>query len=441
MKTDFQRLVLENSEGQVIRSFEWKDESAEVVYRQDTRRLEIHPNLEWLDQMDFPYTHIKSISRNDELSKTSLPALGQSRLQLVSKVENLQLNSYRDLQLSEGQRDWWRGLIISIVVLVGIVGISLSLPRQQPQSEIPLVEHVVKLMNKPSEKKITPKNSPRPVVVAPRQNWIGSIDQVKSGLKGKAGGTFDGARKGQHGGGIRRMGALGVLGTLSAGNQRQGGVHLGAIKTSPGSGRGGGSANSGGVQTTLYGKGILAAPLGGGGNIYGAGGTGADGEGSTGRGGGQDGGGQIALYGADGDGTSSYGTKGKGGGQKGYGDASMIGAAKGAPIPLGREAIIQGGLDSEMISAVIQKNMGQVRFCYEQGLQGDPKLAGRVAISFIIGTSGMVKVAGVASTSLNSKLVEDCILLRLKSWKFPMPEGGVEVKVSYPFLLRRTGHG
>jgi outer membrane biosynthesis protein TonB len=119
----------------------------------------------------------------------------------------------------------------------------------------------------------------------------------------------------------------------------------------------------------------------------------------------------------------------------------MIGSSGGAPVPLGREAIIQGGLDSEMISAVIQKNMGQVRFCYEQGLQGDPKLSGRVAINFIIGTSGLVKIADIGSTSLNSKIVEDCILLRLKSWKFPLPEGGVEVKVSYPFLLRRTGQG
>jgi hypothetical protein len=32
-------------------------------------------------------------------------------------------------------------------------------------------------------------------------------------------------------------------------------------------------------------------------------------------------------------------------------------------------------------------------------------------------------------------------MMRLKTWKFPLPEGGVDVKVSYPFILRRAGQG
>ena len=110
-------------------------------------------------------------------------------------------------------------------------------------------------------------------------------------------------------------------------------------------------------------------------------------------------------------------------------------------VPLGKEAIINGGLDKDLIGAVIQKNMGQIRFCYERGLQSDPKLKGRVAVNFTIAGNGRVKVAGLHNTTLHSKLVEDCILMRLKSWKFPLPEGGSEVRVSYPFMLQRNGHG
>jgi hypothetical protein len=140
-------------------------------------------------------------------------------------------------------------------------------------------------------------------------------------------------------------------------------------------------------------------------------------------------------------GAGGYGTKGKGGGQSGYGKLSLTGSSGAMPIPLGQEASVAKGLDKDMIAAVIQKNLGQVRFCYEQGLQSDAKLSGRVAIDFTIGGNGLVKTAGVENTTLNSKMIEDCLVMRLKTWKFPLPEGGVDVKVSYPFVLRRSGQG
>jgi hypothetical protein len=138
-------------------------------------------------------------------------------------------------------------------------------------------------------------------------------------------------------------------------------------------------------------------------------------------------------------GGGGYGTKGKGGGQAGYGKISLVGSSGSATIPLGKEAIVEAGLDRDLISGIIAQNMGQVRFCYEQGLQSDPTLAGRVAIAFVIGGNGQVKTTAVESSTLNSKQVEDCIALRLRSWRFPLPAGGVDVKVSYPFVLRRAG--
>jgi hypothetical protein len=98
-------------------------------------------------------------------------------------------------------------------------------------------------------------------------------------------------------------------------------------------------------------------------------------------------------------------------------------------------------LDRDQIAAVINKNLGQVRFCYEQGLQGDPNLNGRVAIAFTIGGNGAVKAANVDNSTMNSKAIEDCITMRLKTWQFPLPQGGVDVKVTYPFVLRRAGQG
>jgi hypothetical protein len=170
----------------------------------------------------------------------------------------------------------------------------------------------------------------------------------------------------------------------------------------------GGTGGSGGVQTSLYGKGITSAALGPGANISGGGG---------------------------------YGTKGKGGGQAGYGSLSLVGSAGGMPVPLGAEAEIAQGLDRSAIDEVIRRNLGQVRFCYEQALQGAPSLSGRVAMGFVIGGNGLVKTADVENSTMANKGVEDCISMRLKTWKFPLPQGGVDVKVTYPFVLRRQGQG
>ena len=375
------QLVMENGQGEVVRVFPWDSDKAIVVHRQDNRRVEIYPNVVWLTQQKIPFTVIKEVTRQ-QLADKAVDIEGMGQLRLVPQVSGTIANV--DHEPDDDRRAWWRSFGLAFIVIGGFMAFTLNAPTETPALEEELKQHVVKIV----------KRAPKVEQVSVPQAMVAKKTTKVKPTKVKKSVS------------VKRMGALGVLGRLSKSKQ-YGGVNLGAVKTSPGPGLGG-SAGSGGVQKTLYGKGIIAAPVGAGGNIKGAGG---------------------------------YGTKGKGGGRDGYGSMSLIGSSGSAPVPLGREAIIQGGLDRDMIAAVIQKNMGQIRFCYEQGLQGDPKLAGRVAVDFTIGGNGLVKVAGLGSTTLNSKIVEDCILLRLKSWKFPMPEGGVEVKVSYPFLLRRLGRG
>jgi TonB family protein len=118
---------------------------------------------------------------------------------------------------------------------------------------------------------------------------------------------------------------------------------------------------------------------------------------------------------------------------------ALMGATGAKTTQLGNEASVAVGLDRDQIAAVINRNQGQITYCYEQGLKDTPGIAGRVAIAFVIGGNGSVKSAQVDSTSLNAKQVEDCMVMRLKTWKFPVPEGGVDVQVKYPFKLERAG--
>ena len=370
------QLYLLNSNQETVRVFDVQSGKASLVYCYEHQRLELVAE----PQGDPSHSsHFETISELDMEKSTfpiSVPGWGVLSCTAGDNlIKNVEAHE-------ESKKPWWTSLIVVIVGGISFVGLMHVTPQMTPSIEEELKQHVVKII----------KKSPPPPSNSTSLNVKASeTTKVKP-------------KKSQPT--VQRRGALAVLGSLKKSQQR-GGLNLGAIKTSPGSGLGG-TQGSGGVQTSLYGKGLLSAPLGAGQNLQGAGG---------------------------------YGTKGRGGGQEGFGQLSLVGSLGTSSIPLGKEAIIQGGLDQESIASVIQKNMGQIRFCYEQGLQSDPKLMGRVAVDFTIGSSGTVKAASLSSSTLHSQLVEGCILMRLKTWKFPLPEGGVEVKVSYPFMLRCLGSG
>jgi TonB family protein len=96
-----------------------------------------------------------------------------------------------------------------------------------------------------------------------------------------------------------------------------------------------------------------------------------------------------------------------------------------------------GSLSKEVIRRVIQRHLNEVRFCYEQGLNQQPELAGRVAIRFMVNPAGAVQQAQVASSELNHPATEACIASAVRRWTFPAPDGGGYVTVSYPFLFDR----
>lgn len=379
-------IIFKNSQDEIFRVFSWKEkplnapESIHLIYRQDLKRLDLTFYPERLEEMGRDFIKIAEISRQQQPGLVFTAETGV-KVEVTAEVANTIAPM---LHVEESNKTWWQSL--GAVAALSLIFISATLNVKIAEEEIKeeLKQHVVKIM-----KRKPPQNRKVQIFTS---NFGKRTQKVSAKQSKKS---------------VNRMGALGVLGSLKNSRQR-GGVNLNAAVVSAGPGLGGGTAGSGGVQTTLYGKGIVAAPVGVGGNLKGGGG---------------------------------YGTKGKGGGQAGYGSLSLVGSAGTGLVPLGKEAVIQGGLDRDMIAAVINRNMGQVRFCYEQGLQSDPKLTGRVAVNFTIGASGAVKTSSINNTTLNSKIVEDCIMNRLRSWKFPLPEGGVDVKVSYPFLLRRVGRG
>lgn len=133
-------------------------------------------------------------------------------------------------------------------------------------------------------------------------------------------------------------------------------------------------------------------------------------------------------------------TAGKGGGKSasGMGGLAAGSTGSGGVGLIEEEGEITGGLDREVIAQYIKSQLGQILYCYERQLSANPDLFGKVAVKFTIGPSGAVEQQLIGDTTLKNKTVEGCILNRVAAWKFPQPQGGTRVLVTYPFLFKST---
>ncbi|MCX7943849.1 MAG: AgmX/PglI C-terminal domain-containing protein [Deltaproteobacteria bacterium] len=139
-------------------------------------------------------------------------------------------------------------------------------------------------------------------------------------------------------------------------------------------------------------------------------------------------------------GIGTVGTRGRGAGQGGYGyGVGSIGGKKEHDIGIsGGTPMVLGSLDKELIRRVIRAHANEIRYCYELELAKNPGLWGKVSVNFVISPTGSVQSAKVKETTLNNQNVENCIISKVKGWKFPEPKGGGIVIVTYPFILKRT---
>ncbi|MBL7556159.1 MAG: energy transducer TonB [Bdellovibrionaceae bacterium] len=405
--TQKQIYFLENEQGQAVRAVEWETSELSFILRHDTRRMEVCSDLDALKKAGIEFTVLESVDKKFFNLKKRYPIRSiTGELSLVAETDEVQPN----VELAEDDSKEFmlilkKTALAAFVLALFLVGISYFASSTTPPKEE--LEIVQVLDRKDIEKPpvvVAPAQKPMPKqkiaqIVKPKKQ----IKQPTARVSRSQNARIAPVKKTPN---VAQMGALGILGSMQKSNQK-GGLQLNQAQTTAGIGRGG-SAGSGGVQTSVYSKGMFAAPLGSGNRANGGGG---------------------------------YGTKGKGGGRGGYGKVTLVGAGGTSNSffePIESEAWTEGGLDRNAIAAVINRHLSEVRFCYEQGLQKKPNLSGRVSMNFIIGPSGSVSTAKISNSSLGHAPVENCIRDRLKTWKFPQPHGGVNVKVSYPFALRRV---
>ncbi|MGA9521360.1 MAG: AgmX/PglI C-terminal domain-containing protein, partial [Myxococcaceae bacterium] len=138
-------------------------------------------------------------------------------------------------------------------------------------------------------------------------------------------------------------------------------------------------------------------------------------------------------------GLGGLGTKGGGRGAGGYGSIDLGGRGKDVTRVIPGKTTVIGGLDKDVIAKVIRRHQNEIKYCYEQELNKDPALSGKVAVLFTIDPAGSVSDANVSETSLNNATTESCMLARIRRWRFPEPKGGGVVTVTFPWIFKPAG--
>ncbi len=201
-----------------------------------------------------------------------------------------------------------------------------------------------------------------------------------------------------------------------------------------------GKGKGAGGLSTVFGQGGLGGDLKGAiGNMYGpvvgdsqgVGGLGLKGTGTGGGGAGE----TIGI--------GAVGTKGRGGGLGGYGSGvGGLGSKRDRDIAIsGGDTKVIGALDRELVRKVIRDHADQVRYCYEQQLTLNPKLEGKVSLTWQINADGRASstIIDRGNTTLANEEVARCIMSRIVTWEFPKPRGGGIGIVTYPWILRPSG--
>lgn len=142
----------------------------------------------------------------------------------------------------------------------------------------------------------------------------------------------------------------------------------------------------------------------------------------------------------EGTGTGTAHGKGTGGGGTVEGDfvsKGSVATGTDAKVAIGPIPPPDGALTADEINRVMKSRAGVFRACYEKELSKEPKLAGKVVVNFKIGADGKVVSAAVASSTLSSRTVGDCIARNVLRLAFP-PSTGPST-VNYPFLFSNAG--
>jgi len=85
------------------------------------------------------------------------------------------------------------------------------------------------------------------------------------------------------------------------------------------------------------------------------------------------------------------------------------------------------------INDVAQIRRGDVRDCYNNALQKNPNLSGKITFSWEVLPAGTVRNTRLVENTKRDVALSKCIDAKIHDWTFPKFQGRVRVVDSFPF--------
>jgi TonB family protein len=97
---------------------------------------------------------------------------------------------------------------------------------------------------------------------------------------------------------------------------------------------------------------------------------------------------------------------------------------------------LRGSLTRGPVRRVVRRGLGEVRGCHAEALAARPSVGGRVVVSFVVSSTGLVQTSSLMSTTLDDRALESCIVQTVRRWRFPAREGASVVVAPFALELR-----
>jgi len=98
---------------------------------------------------------------------------------------------------------------------------------------------------------------------------------------------------------------------------------------------------------------------------------------------------------------------------------------------------IQIGDSHTAIHQVINDHIGEVRECYADRMKSHPAESVKIVLEWDIDEHGNVKAPHAKRS--HDRDLEECLIAKLKTWKFPVPPKNMVSRVDFPFVFDSGG--
>lgn len=94
-------------------------------------------------------------------------------------------------------------------------------------------------------------------------------------------------------------------------------------------------------------------------------------------------------------------------------------------------------LNEDMMMAIVNRNRGSLKYCYERHLKASSSLEGKATFRITIQNTGVVSRVESLSKQIAGTMFEECVIKEIKKWVFPKFKGE-PIVFEVPFVLTTT---